>query len=113
MSIATLGLALIATLIVSTVSFVGLFFISLLERVETFNKLLLSLVGLSSGALFGGAFLHLFPEAIEEVGAEIIPISIALLSAITVFCLRKIPSLAALSQRTLRSSYFYLHELTW
>lgn len=85
MSIAALSFALIATLIVSAVAFVGIIFISLLEKAETFSKILLALVGLSSGVLFGGAFLHLFPEAIEEVGEEILPISIALLSAIVLF----------------------------
>ncbi len=85
LSLAILGIALLATLIVSGVSFVGIFFISLFEKVETFNRLLLALVGLSSGVLFGGAFLHLFPEAIESVGEEIVPISIALLSAIVLF----------------------------
>jgi len=30
------------------------------------NKILLILVSLSAGALMGGAFLHLIPEAIEK-----------------------------------------------
>lgn len=85
LSLNALGIALLATLIVSGVSFVGLVFISLLEKLETFNKLLLALVGLSSGVLFGGAFLHLLPEAIGLVGEEIVPISMALLSAIVLF----------------------------
>lgn len=78
-----MGLAVLATFIVSAAAFIGILFISLKE--ETLNKFLLSLVALSSGVLFGGAFLHLLPEALESVGEEIIPTSIALLSAIVLF----------------------------
>ena len=37
------------------------------------NKILLVLVSLSTGALMGGAFLHLLPEAVESSeGADIL-----------------------------------------
>lgn len=58
---------LVATFIISLISFVGVLTFILKER--WLNKILLVLVALSSGALLGGAFLHLLPEAINEVGA--------------------------------------------
>ncbi len=35
------------------------------------NKILMKLVALSSGALLGGAFLHLMPEGIEQLNAKL------------------------------------------
>jgi len=37
---------------------------------ETLSKITIFLVSLSAGALIGGAFLHLLPEASEEMGSE-------------------------------------------
>jgi len=54
---------IIATVGVSLISIIGLFTLSLKE--EFFNKTLLFLIALSVGALLGGAFLHLLPEAAE------------------------------------------------
>ncbi|MBU4502052.1 MAG: ZIP family metal transporter [Nanoarchaeota archaeon] len=56
--------AIIATLAVSLISFVGVLTLAFKEKL--LNKITLLLVGLSAGALIGGAFLHLIPEAIEE-----------------------------------------------
>jgi zinc and cadmium transporter len=53
--------------LISLVSFVGVFTLSL--RKEKLNKITLYLVSLSAGTLLGGAFLHLLPEIIEEKGA--------------------------------------------
>ena len=58
---------LLATFIISLIAFVGVLTFVLKEK--WLNKVLLVLVALSSGALLGGAFLHLLPEAIAEVGA--------------------------------------------
>lgn len=58
---------LIATFIISLIAFAGVLTFFLKEK--WLNKILLVLVALSSGALLGGAFLHLLPEAINEVGA--------------------------------------------
>ncbi|MEM4336675.1 MAG: ZIP family metal transporter [Candidatus Woesearchaeota archaeon] len=57
-------LILISVIIVSVASLVGLLFLSLKEK--TFNKVITVLIGLASGAMLGGAFLHLMPEAIES-----------------------------------------------
>lgn len=60
---------LAATFAVSLMSFIGVFTFSLKQ--ELMNKTLLVLVALSAGALIGGAFLHLLPEAIEKKGASL------------------------------------------
>ena len=57
---------LVSTIIISAVSFVGI--LTLLFKEKTINKILLVLVAFSAGALTGGAFLHLLPEAIDKVG---------------------------------------------
>jgi zinc and cadmium transporter len=54
----------LATFIVSLISFVGVVCFALKENI--LNKILLILIGLSAGALMGGAFLHLLPEAVEK-----------------------------------------------
>jgi zinc and cadmium transporter len=59
-----LAYILLATFIVSLISFVGVVCLALKENI--LNKILLVLIGLSAGALMGGAFLHLLPEAVEK-----------------------------------------------
>jgi zinc and cadmium transporter len=54
----------LATFIVSLISFVGVVTLALNDKI--LNKILLILIGLSAGALMGGAFLHLLPEAVEK-----------------------------------------------
>jgi zinc and cadmium transporter len=56
------------TLLISIVAFIGALALFLKEK--TLNKILLILVALSAGALIGGAFLHLIPEAIHEIGVD-------------------------------------------
>jgi zinc and cadmium transporter len=58
--------ALSAALIISIISIVGIFFVGI--RGNKLNKILLVLLSFSAGALLGGAFFHLLPEAIEEFG---------------------------------------------
>ena len=53
-----------SVLLVSAISFVGLFTISLNER--RIHNIVLLLVALAVGALLGDAFIHLIPEAFEE-----------------------------------------------
>ena len=53
--------ALASTFLISLISLVGLFTLTL--RTEVFDKILLILVGFASGSLLGGAFFHLIPEA--------------------------------------------------
>lgn len=56
-----------STLIVSLLSLAGIFTLALKE--QTLKRILILLVGFSAGALAGGAFLHLLPEALEELQA--------------------------------------------
>lgn len=55
-----------SVIIVSLISLVGVF--SLVVTKKNLSKILLILVSLSAGTLFGGAFLHLLPEAIAKQG---------------------------------------------
>jgi len=49
--------------LVSIISLIGI--VTLTLRDELLGKIVLGLVGFSAGALMGGAFLHLMPEALE------------------------------------------------
>jgi zinc and cadmium transporter len=53
-----------ASIVVSLISLIGIFALLLNEKV--LDKILILLVGISAGALIGGAFLHLLPEALEK-----------------------------------------------
>lgn len=59
-------LTTLSVLLISLISLVG-FFTVFLSR-DTLNRLLLYLVSLSIGGLFGGVFFHLLPEIVEEMG---------------------------------------------
>lgn len=59
---------LLSALLVSLLSFVGV--LTLFFKEKLLNKILLFLVAFSAGALLGGAFLHLLPEAISKVGTN-------------------------------------------
>jgi len=66
--------SIIATLIVSSIALMGI--IGLVLRKKLLNKILLILVGFSAGALMGGAFLHLLPEALEESNYSLVILSL-------------------------------------
>jgi zinc and cadmium transporter len=55
---------IVVTFAIALIAFIGVFALALKERL--LNKILLILVSLSAGALMGGAFLHLLPEAVEK-----------------------------------------------
>jgi zinc and cadmium transporter len=55
---------IVVTFAIALIAFIGIF--TLLLKEKLLNKILLILVSLSAGALMGGAFLHLIPEAVEE-----------------------------------------------
>ncbi|HLD72374.1 MAG TPA: ZIP family metal transporter [Candidatus Nanoarchaeia archaeon] len=74
--------ALVSVILVSLVSLIGATLF--LFKKETLDKILLFLVSLSAGSLFGGAFLHLLPEAVEEDGFTI-TISLSVLGGIMLF----------------------------
>jgi len=54
----------VATLSIALIAFVGVFALAMKEQL--LNKILIMLVSLSAGALMGGAFIHLLPEAAEK-----------------------------------------------
>lgn len=58
----------ITTFLISLASLVGVFTLSIKEKI--LSKFLLLLISLSAGALMGGAFLHLLPEASEKLHNE-------------------------------------------
>lgn len=58
-----------STVIISACALIGILTLSLKD--EFLNKTLTRLVALSSGALLGGAFLHLMPEGVEEMSPKI------------------------------------------
>ncbi|MEM2974171.1 MAG: ZIP family metal transporter [Candidatus Micrarchaeia archaeon] len=61
----TLFWILASTFLVSLLSLIGSLFLAIKEAVV--RKILIILVSLSAGALIGGAFLHLIPEAINSL----------------------------------------------
>jgi zinc and cadmium transporter len=71
-----------AVFVVSLVSFVGVLTIAI--KLDVLKKILMFLVSLSAGALLGGAFFHLIPEAAEEAGFGI-NMAVLILSGIIVF----------------------------
>ncbi|MFH1440401.1 MAG: ZIP family metal transporter [Candidatus Woesearchaeota archaeon] len=59
----TLLWILASTFIISIIAFIGI--ITLILKDKALNKVIYFLVALSAGALMGGAFFHLMPEALE------------------------------------------------
>lgn len=57
-----------ASIAVSLISLAGI--ITLLLKDKLLDKALILLIGFSAGALIGGAFLHLLPEALESGGSQ-------------------------------------------
>lgn len=64
----TLFYIILATFSVSLISFVGV--LTLIVTKQALDKILLVLVALAGGGLLGGAFLHLIPESIHEIGHD-------------------------------------------
>ena len=80
--------SLLAATIISLVSLVGILF--LLIKKKILNKILILLVGFSAGALIGGAFLHLIPEAAES--GEWNYVSLAILIGFSISLDKKYPT---------------------
>ncbi|MGH9194681.1 MAG: ZIP family metal transporter [Acidimicrobiia bacterium] len=72
-----------SVVIVSLISFVGLFTISLRET--ALKRWLLLLVSFAAGALLGDAFLHLLPELVEERQGFPVSASITVLAGLILF----------------------------
>lgn len=81
-----LAYIILATIVVSLISFVGIITLALKEKL--LNKILLVLIGLSAGALIGGAFLHLLPETIEgseEFGVPLLDVFVFVIVGFILF----------------------------
>ena len=82
-----LGWILASTFLMSLVAWVGV--LALFLREELLDRILLVLVALAAGALIGGAFLHLLPNAIATLdGGDTLPVFLALIVG---FCLFYVP----------------------
>jgi len=80
--------AIISVVGVSLISLIGIFTLSLNEKF--LRRIVFVLVALATGALFGDAFLHLIPQAIEEIG-NVEHVALAVIAGIlTFFTLEKI-----------------------
>lgn len=74
-------------LLVSISSFVGVFLLSLSERI--LKKILLSLVSFAAGALLGSAFLHLLPEIVEQSANVRLPFILVLVGMLLSFLIER------------------------
>ena len=79
---------ILATFLVSLISFIGVTTLALSEK--RLKKILLMLVGFSAGALIGGAFLHLLPEAIENASTSTNIFIYAIVGFVIFFVLEKL-----------------------
>ncbi len=77
-----IGITLLSVLVVSLLSLIGILTISWKEK--TLHKVIIYLVSFAAGALFGDAFIHLLPEAVEDIGFTM-QLSLVLLSGIVLF----------------------------
>jgi len=74
--------AILSVVIVSLISLVGIFFLSLNPR--RLRRILLILVSFAVGGLFGDAFIHLLPEAFEKIGSRLV-ISLFIIAGLLIF----------------------------
>lgn len=74
--------SLLSVLVVSLISLIGVFTLSMKDKV--LRKSLIVLIAFSAGALFGDAFLHLLPEVVEKNGFTV-SISLYFLLGIVIF----------------------------
>lgn len=74
--------SLVSVIIISLISLIGIFTISFKE--STIKKYIFVFVSLAIGALLGDAFIHLLPEAIEEIGSTE-PALVAVMIGIFIF----------------------------
>jgi zinc and cadmium transporter len=79
--------SLIAVLIVSFLSLIGVISLSLSKKV--LKKLILFLVAFAAGGLLGDAFIHLIPHAREELGSGLVLSGLILAGFLIFFILEK------------------------
>src|SRR3989338_2532566 len=74
--------SLVSVLIISLISFIGIFTFFIKEK--TLKQALLILISFSTGALLGDTFIHLLPEVVSEYGFSII-VSLYILCGMLLF----------------------------
>jgi zinc and cadmium transporter len=78
---------LISVIVVSAVSLIAVFFLSVNEA--TIKKLLLFLVSFAVGGLFGDALIHLLPESFEKLDSRLVSSFLVLAGILIFFILEK------------------------
>mgnify|MGYP001571893047 CR=1 FL=1 len=73
--------SLLSVILVSLISFIGLFTLSIKQK--NLKSILIYLISFSAGAMLGDAFIHLLPELIEE--SFTLKSSISILAGIAIF----------------------------
>jgi len=73
---------LVSVIIVSLISLIGILFITITP--QRLSKILLLLVSFAAGSLFGDAFIHLLPEAFEQIG-DSLRVSLFIVAGILIF----------------------------
>ena len=73
--------SLLSVIIVSLISFVGVFTIGI--KIDSLRKFLIYVISFAAGAMLGGAFIHLIPELAED-GLKIVQ-SFYILGGIALF----------------------------
>jgi len=74
---------IVSTFLIALIAFIGIF--TLLIKEKLLEKILLILVSLSAGALMGGAFLHLIPEAVEKTNETNFDVFLFILTGFIIF----------------------------
>lgn len=90
---------LLSVFAVSLISLVGILFLRVKEK--NAKPYLLLLVGVSAGSMFGGALLHLLPEAVSEIGFTM-QLSVAVLLGIVAFFIL---------EKAIHSSHCHAHHI--
>ena len=78
---------LLSVFLVSLISLVGVFFLSLKQ--ENLKRIQLVLVGLATGGLLGGAFFHLLPESFKSYSNAKVPSILLLVGFLLFFVLER------------------------
>ena len=79
--------SLVSVIIVSLISLIGVFTLSL--KRDFLQRILLFLVSFAVGGLFGDAFIHLLPEAFNNLGANLTTSLYIILGIVIFFILEK------------------------
>ena len=80
--------ALLSAFLVSLIALIGIILVPI--KLEKLNKVLIYFVSFSAGALFGGAFFHLLPEIVREVGFTFYVSALILGGIILFFIIEKV-----------------------